>query len=196
MAAKGGNAFPPQTLAFLRELADNNRRDWFKPNKVRYEEHVLDPALRFIIAMQAPLADFAPHFTAVPDRVGGSLMRIYRDTRFSKDKLPYKTNVGIQFRHESARDVHAPGYYVHVAPSEPECGGRTRIRCVRSGSASWHGRPSGAASSATPRSGVIFTWAETASRERRAVSTRITNASATSCGRASSPFVSLTSRRA
>lgn len=118
MAATAGNAFPPQTLAFLRELSGNNRRDWFKPNKSRYDEQVLDPALHFIAAMQAPLADFAPHFTAVPDRVGGSLMRIYRDTRFSKDKLPYKTNVGIQFRHESARDVHAPGYYVHVAPGD------------------------------------------------------------------------------
>ena len=51
-------------------------------------------------------------------RIGGSLMRVYRDTRFSKDKTPYKTNVGIQFRHEFGRDVHAPGFYVHVAPDE------------------------------------------------------------------------------
>ena len=68
--------------------------------------------------MQDPLADFAPHFTAVPTRVGGSLMRVYRDTRFSKNKLPYKTNIGIQFRHEQAKDVHAPGYYVHIEPDE------------------------------------------------------------------------------
>lgn len=56
-------------------------------------------------------------FTAVPTRVGGSLMRVYRDTRFTKNKQPYKTNVGIQFRHEQARDVHSPGYYVHLEPS-------------------------------------------------------------------------------
>jgi uncharacterized protein (TIGR02453 family) len=66
--------------------------------------------------MQDPLADIAPRFTAVPTRVGGSLMRVYRDTRFSKNKLPYKTNIGIQFRHEQAKDVHSPGYYVHIEP--------------------------------------------------------------------------------
>jgi uncharacterized protein (TIGR02453 family) len=68
--------------------------------------------------MQEPLADFAPRFTAVPTRVGGSLMRVYRDTRFSRNKLPYKTNIGIQFRHEQAKDVHSPGYYVHIDPDE------------------------------------------------------------------------------
>ena len=68
--------------------------------------------------MQDPLAKIAPQFTAVPTRVGGSLMRVYRDTRFSNNKLPYKTNIGIQFRHEQAKDVHAPGYYVHIAPQE------------------------------------------------------------------------------
>ena len=51
-----------------------------------------------------------------PQRVGGSLMRVYRDTRFSKNKLPYKTNIGIQFRHEQAKDVHSTGYYVHIEP--------------------------------------------------------------------------------
>jgi uncharacterized protein (TIGR02453 family) len=109
-------AFEPRTLAFLGELADNNNREWFTANKARYEQDVLDVALRFIQAMQAPLADIAPHFVAVPTRVGGSLMRVYRDTRFSRNKQPYKTNIGIQFRHEQARDVHAPGYYVHVDP--------------------------------------------------------------------------------
>lgn len=108
--------FEPQTVAFLNELAANNDRDWFRENKARYELLVLDVALRFIQSMQAPLAEIAPHFTAVPTRVGGSLMRVYRDTRFSKNKLPYKTNVGIQFRHELAKDVHAPGYYVHIDP--------------------------------------------------------------------------------
>ena len=64
--------------------------------------------------MAAPLAKLSPHFRAEPKKVGGSLMRIYRDVRFSKDKRPYKTNVGIQFRHEEGRDVHAPGFYFHV----------------------------------------------------------------------------------
>ena len=72
-------------------------------------------ALNFIQSMHDPLASFAPHFTAIPN-MGGSLMRVYRDTRFSKNKTPYKTNIGIQFRHELAKDVHAPGFYVHVDP--------------------------------------------------------------------------------
>ena len=109
-------AFEPASLAFLGELAENNNRDWFKANKGRYERDVLDVALRFIQSMQDPLAEIAPHFVAVPTRVGGSLMRIYRDTRFSRNKLPYKTNIGIQFRHEQAKNVHSPGYYVHVDP--------------------------------------------------------------------------------
>lgn len=110
--------FDKKTIDFLNELNKNNNREWFKANKERYEVDVLDVALRFIQSMQDPLAEFAPHFTAIPTRVGGSLMRVYRDTRFSKNKLPYKTNIGIQFRHERAKDVHSPGYYVHIDPAE------------------------------------------------------------------------------
>ena len=109
--------FERRTVDFLAKLAANNNREWFNENKQRYEEDVLDVALRFIISMQEPLGEIAPRFTAVPTRVGGSLMRVYRETRFSKNKQPYKTNVGIQFRHEQARDVHSPGYYVHLEPS-------------------------------------------------------------------------------
>lgn len=116
MGATRYRGFDPDTLAFLRELSSNNNREWFQANKSRYEDQVLDVALRFILSMQDPLADIAPRFEAQPTRVGGSLMRVYRDTRFSKNKTPYKTNVGIQFRHERAKDVHAPGYYVHIDP--------------------------------------------------------------------------------
>jgi uncharacterized protein (TIGR02453 family) len=111
-------SFDPETIRFLEELAANNNREWFKEHKARYEEDVLDVALRFIQSMQDPLADLAPHFVAIPTRMGGSLMRVYRDTRFSKNKTPYKTNIGIQFRHEQAKDVHSPGYYVHVDPEQ------------------------------------------------------------------------------
>lgn len=110
--------FTPESIAFLNELAANNNREWFKQNKSRYEEQVLDVALRFIQSMHDPLAVIAPHFVAQATRMGGSLMRVYRDTRFSKNKTPYKTNIGIQFRHELAKDVHAPGYYVHVDPDQ------------------------------------------------------------------------------
>jgi uncharacterized protein (TIGR02453 family) len=118
MSAPRYARFEPATLKFLEELAVNNNREWFKENKSRYEEQVLDVALRFIQSMQDPLHEIAPHFVAQATRMGGSLMRVYRDTRFSKNKLPYKTNIGIQFRHELAKNVHAPGYYVHIDPDQ------------------------------------------------------------------------------
>ena len=118
MAAGRYAGFNAETVAFLEELSRNNNREWFKENKSRYEELVLDVALRFIQSMQDPLAEISPHFVAQATRMGGSLMRVYRDTRFSKNKTPYKTNIGIQFRHERAKDVHSPGYYVHISPEE------------------------------------------------------------------------------
>jgi uncharacterized protein (TIGR02453 family) len=110
--------FEKSLVGFLRELADNNDRDWFAANKHRYEALVLEPALDFVAAMAPRLERFAPEFEAIAKRMGGSLMRVYRDTRFGHDKTPYKTNVGIQFRHTQGKDVHAPGYYVHLAPGE------------------------------------------------------------------------------
>jgi uncharacterized protein (TIGR02453 family) len=110
--------FQPAFFEFLEQLADNNNRPWFQENKGRYEQEVLEPALAFIRAFGPKLKRISPHFTASDRRVGGSLMRVYRDTRFAKDGAPYKTNAGIQFRHEQGRDVHAPGFYVHIAPGE------------------------------------------------------------------------------
>ena len=110
--------FTTQTFNFLDELTINNRRDWFEANKARYEALVREPALDFIEAMAPELARFAPRFRADARKVGGSLMRVYRDTRFSRNKTPYKTNIGIQFRHDLGKDVHAPGFYVHIAPEE------------------------------------------------------------------------------
>lgn len=110
--------FQPQLFRFLEELSTNNNRKWFEPNKSRYERDVREPSLEFIRAFGPRLKKLSPFFVADDRRVGGSLMRIFRDTRFAKDKTPYKTNVGIQFRHELGKDVHAPGFYVHLAPDE------------------------------------------------------------------------------
>jgi uncharacterized protein (TIGR02453 family) len=112
------SGFQPSLLQFLEELAHNNDRLWFQANKSRYEREVLEPSLAFIRAFQPRLKKISAFFVASDKRVGGSLMRVYRDTRFSKDKTPYKTNVGIHFRHEFGKDVHAPGFYIHVAPDE------------------------------------------------------------------------------
>ena len=106
----------PALFDFLRELGANNERPWFEENKARYRAEVRDPMLDFIQAFAEPLAEISPHFRADPRANGGSLFRIYRDTRFSKDKTPYKTNVGAHFRHEAGKDAHAPGFYLHLEP--------------------------------------------------------------------------------
>lgn len=110
--------FPPATFKFLRDLTKNNNREWFAKNKTLYEEFFLAPSLRFIESMKAPLERAAPLLHVEAKKMGGSLMRIYKDTRFSKDKTPYKTNIGIHFRHQFGRDVHAPGVYFHLASDE------------------------------------------------------------------------------
>jgi uncharacterized protein (TIGR02453 family) len=108
--------FTKQTFAFLSALAGNNNREWFDEHKQEYEDFVRTPALGFISDMVEEILAISAHFRALPKKVGGSLMRVQRDTRFSRDKTPYKTNIGIHFRHEVGKDVHAPGYYVHIEP--------------------------------------------------------------------------------
>lgn len=110
--------FSKKTFEFLALLEQNNNRAWFNEHKSQYEAYVREPALDFIRQMQAPLTELSSHFTASDKKVGGSLMRIHRDARFSKDKTPYKINLGIQFRHFMGKDVHAPGLYFHLANDE------------------------------------------------------------------------------
>lgn len=110
--------FTPALFKFLRDLRENNNRDWFNANKSRYEDQVKDPSLRFISDFGDHLRKISPNFNADPRPVGGSLFRIYRDVRFAKDKSPYKTAVGIQFRHKKGKDAHAPGFYLHLEPGE------------------------------------------------------------------------------
>ncbi len=113
----------PELFDFLRELEQNNDREWFKAQKKRYEAEVVDPVTDFIINMAPRVAAISPHITVDPRPNGGSRFRIYRDTRFSKDKSPYKTHVGCQFRHAAGKDAHAPGFYVHLGPGEVFFGG-------------------------------------------------------------------------
>lgn len=110
--------FTKKTFTFLTTLAANNDRAWFEEHKQEYEDLVRTPALDFISDMGDELHAISKHFIAVPKKVGGSLLRVQRDTRFSRNKTPYKTNIGIQFRHELGKDIHAPGYYVHIEPGE------------------------------------------------------------------------------
>ncbi|NNC74857.1 MAG: DUF2461 domain-containing protein [Acidimicrobiia bacterium] len=110
--------FTPRLFGFLKDLAENNDREWFKANQDAYEKHIREPALEFINDFAKPLAGVSKHFVADSRTVGGSLFRIQQDTRFSKDKTPYKLNTGLQFRHVAGKDAHAPGFYLHLQPGE------------------------------------------------------------------------------
>jgi uncharacterized protein (TIGR02453 family) len=116
MGARGASSFSPELFAYLRDLKRHNRREWFLENKARYEAAVKEPALQFIADFEPHLRKISPEFLAIPKAVGGSLFRIQRDVRFSKDKSPYKTHVGIRFLHRDARNVHAPIFYLHLEP--------------------------------------------------------------------------------
>lgn len=108
--------FEPSMMTFLQQLAKNNDKAWFADHKQEYEDLVRTPVLSFIQEMDPWIKMITPHYEAIPKKMGGSMMRPYRDVRFSKDKSPYKTNVGIQFRHEIGKDAHAPGFYLHIEP--------------------------------------------------------------------------------
>jgi uncharacterized protein (TIGR02453 family) len=108
--------FTDETFTFLRDLKQNNSRDWFTENRHRYDAYVKEPAIRFIMDFDPLLHRISAHYRADPRPVGGSLFRIHRDTRFSKDKDPYKTHAGIRFPHGTDRNVHAPGFYLHIEP--------------------------------------------------------------------------------
>ena len=112
--------FSPDLFRFLRELAKNNNREWFQSNKARYEETVLGPSVRFVETVGPQLAQRNPHVAFDAKPYGGSVSRIYRDTRFSKDKSPYRTSVGIHLGHDrmGSGDEHLPGFYLHLGPGE------------------------------------------------------------------------------
>ncbi len=129
--------FGPELFDFLRKLKKNNNREWFARNKPRYQQHIVDPALRFIGDFADPLHKISSFFVADARPSRGSLFRIYRDIRFSTDKKPYKTHIGIHFHHATGKDAHAPVFYLHLEPDNcfaaagiwhPENAVLTRIR--------------------------------------------------------------------
>src|SRR5436305_4909295 len=117
------DGFPKDFFAFFRELNAHNDRGWFEANKPRFRDSVQAPMSQFIAAMAPHLRRVSKHFVADPRPNGGSMFRIYRDVRFSKDKRPYKDHAACHFRHAIAKDVHAPGFYMHFAPDEVFFGG-------------------------------------------------------------------------
>ncbi|HET9051945.1 MAG TPA: DUF2461 domain-containing protein [Candidatus Dormibacteraeota bacterium] len=139
--------FPPELFDFLRELRSNNDREWFQGNRARYDSTVRAPALRFVEAVGPRLATLSPHLVADARPVGGSLFRINRDIRFSADKSPYKTAVGMSFGHDAGRERPAPGLYLHLEPEQsfagggvhmPDAGALSRIRdAITAQTAEW-----------------------------------------------------------
>jgi uncharacterized protein (TIGR02453 family) len=136
MAGRSQPYFTPETFRFLRSLARNNNREWFAAHKEQYEQQVRGPALRFIADLAQPLRAISPQLVASAKPVGGSLFRIYRDTRFSSDKTPYKTHVGMSFYHAATKAVargsggtaslgrlDAPVLYLHLEPGACFLGG-------------------------------------------------------------------------
>lgn len=114
--------FSDDLFEFLHELQLNNNRDWFQSNKPRYQTVVLEPMMDFVADFAVRLPSISANFVADPRAHGGSIFRIYRDVRFSKDKSPYKTHAAMHFRHQTGREVHGPGFYLHLAPDEVYAG--------------------------------------------------------------------------
>jgi len=110
--------FPKELFKFLSDLSKNNNREWFNANKESYRSHVVAPVCEFILAVRPSLNKISEYYVADPKPHGGSMFRIYKDTRFSKDKRPYKDHVGCHFRHVAGKDAHAPGFYLHLAADE------------------------------------------------------------------------------
>ena len=107
--------FGTAALAFLRSLQRNNRREWFTPRKPQFERELKAPMLALITEINRALADFSPGHVQPPPKV---LMRIYRDTRFSSDKRPYKSHIAAWWSHDGMRRTSGAGYYLHISGKE------------------------------------------------------------------------------
>lgn len=108
--------FSDTSLKFLRNLARHNNREWFHAHKADYETHVREPFQRLLIDLQPALAQISAHYRSEPGRSGGSLYRIYRDTRYTNDKSPYKNWQGARLFHARRKQVEAPAFYLHLEP--------------------------------------------------------------------------------
>ncbi|MBI4773048.1 MAG: DUF2461 domain-containing protein [Deltaproteobacteria bacterium] len=107
--------FSPQAVDFYVELTRNNNKGWFESHKDTFETHVLAPARAFVVGMGERLRNIAPGIHADP-RVNRSLFRIQRDIRFSPDKSPYKTHLGIWMWEGEGPRMERPGFYFHLEP--------------------------------------------------------------------------------
>ncbi|MGH9719168.1 MAG: DUF2461 domain-containing protein [Bryobacteraceae bacterium] len=135
--------FPAEGIAFLRSLKKNNRREWFQPRKEIYDEKVKAPMVELITALQRDMMAFAPHYTGDPSKL---IYRLYRDTRFSNDKTPYKTHIAASFPRRDAGKHAAAGFYFGVGSDEVQVAGGVymppveNLRAIREHVAGHHER--------------------------------------------------------
>ena len=120
MTSSSGGYFGPDFFGFLKDLEKNNNRDWYNAHKDRYVASIQEPSLRFIRDVGPKLKAFSPRLVVEAKPFGGSLSRIYRDVRFSKDKSPYRTNVGLHFWYKRSlgKEEGLPGFYLHLSSGE------------------------------------------------------------------------------
>ncbi|HEX6465987.1 MAG TPA: DUF2461 domain-containing protein [Terriglobales bacterium] len=107
--------FSPQAITFLRNLARNNRREWFQPRKEQYESLIKAPMLELVECLNRALAEFAPNYVTPPQK---AVFRIYRDTRFSANKTPYKTHVAAIFPLQNVPKNYGAAFYFHFTAKE------------------------------------------------------------------------------
>jgi uncharacterized protein (TIGR02453 family) len=109
--------FKKESITFLKNLRDNNTKEWFLQHKDEYEELILEPSKRFVEEMGEELCILVPNIKAIP-KINGSLFRIYRDIRLSKDKTPMKSRIGIIFWRGSGKRLQSASFYLHFSPDE------------------------------------------------------------------------------
>jgi len=109
------SGFPKESINFYKELSLNNNKRWFDDHKDDYENFVLKPARHFVYEMGNKLKTISPKIIADP-RINKSIFRIFRDVRFSKDKTPYKTHLGLWFWEGDRKRMECSGYYLQIEP--------------------------------------------------------------------------------
>ena len=122
MNNKKSSSFPQDAVAFLKKLSKNNNRDWFSANRNLYDKDFLEPAIRFVLEMGEKLQNISPNIQAIP-KIDKSIFRLHRDVRFSKNKEPYKTNMGIYFWEGPGKKMEGSGFYFHLEPKGFGIGG-------------------------------------------------------------------------
>lgn len=110
-------SFPQSTIKFLAALSKNNNKEWFEKNRVRYDFELLQPAMQFVIDLGEKLTKLSPNINAIP-KIDKSIFRLYRDVRFSKNKAPFKTNLGLYFWEGRGKKMECSGLYFHIEPKE------------------------------------------------------------------------------